>query len=139
MGLRLHLEGYRMTTQVDDLIVQAKEQFAQAHDAAALENAKARFLGKQGALTAMLKGLAALDPERKREEGARINQLKQQIEGLLNARRAQLQQAELDRRLAAETIDVTLPGRGRGIGGIPPVIQAWPRVEAPFRSLRSAL
>ena len=78
MGLRLHLEGQIMTTQVDDLIVQAKEQFAQAADAAALENAKARFLGKQGALTAMLKGLGKLDPEAKRQEGARINQLKQQ-------------------------------------------------------------
>ncbi|MFA7668417.1 MAG: phenylalanine--tRNA ligase subunit alpha [Burkholderiaceae bacterium] len=124
-----------MTTQVDDLIVQAEEQFAQAQDAAALENAKARFLGKQGALTSMLKSLGALDPERKREEGARINRIKQQVEGLLNARRAQLQQAELDRRLAAETIDVTLPGRGRGFGGIHPVIQAWQRVEAIFRSI----
>src|SRR5690606_12305856 len=135
MGLRLRFEGYRMTTQVDDLIVQAKDQFAQARDAAALENAKARFLGKQGALTPMLKGLAALDPEREREEGARIIQLKQQIEGPLNARRAQLQQSALARRLAAETIDVTLPGRGRGIGGIHPVIQAWQRVEAIFRSI----
>ncbi len=135
MGLRLHLEGYEMTSQPDDLIVQAKEQFAQAADAAALENAKARFLGKQGALTAMLKALGGLEPERRREEGARINVLKQEIESLLNARRAELQQADLDRRLAAETIDVTLPGRGRGFGGIHPVIQAWQRVEAIFRSI----
>src|SRR3546814_1519244 len=69
-----------MTPPVDDLIVQAQEQFAQANDAAALENAKAKFLGKQGALTAMLKGLAQLDPEQKKAEGARINQLKQQVE-----------------------------------------------------------
>src|SRR5690606_24824162 len=114
MGLRLHLEGYGMTTQVDDLIAQAKEQFAQAHDAAALENAKARSQGKQGAPTAMHKGMAARETESKREEGARINQHKQQIEALLRARRAELQQAELDQRLAAETIDVTLPGRVRG-------------------------
>ena len=124
-----------MTLLVDDLIVQAKERFAEAVDAAALENAKARFLGKQGELTAMLKGLAKLDPEQKRAEGARINQLKQQIEGLLNERRAQLAQAELDQRLAAETIDVSLPGRGRGKGGIHPVIQSWQRVEAIFRSI----
>ncbi|NYT83515.1 phenylalanine--tRNA ligase subunit alpha [Alcaligenaceae bacterium] len=124
-----------MTSSVDDLIVQAKEQFAQAGDAAALENAKARFLGKQGALTAMMKGLAQLAPEQKKAEGARINQLKQQVENLLNERRAELAQAQLDRRLASETIDVTLPGRGRGIGGIHPVIQTWQRVEAIFRSI----
>ncbi|MBV6303367.1 phenylalanine--tRNA ligase subunit alpha [Candidimonas humi] len=124
-----------MTSPDDGLIDQAKEQFAQAPDAAALENAKARFLGKQGALTALLKGLAQLDPERKRAEGTRINLLKQQIEGLLNDRRAQLAQADLDRRLAEETIDVSLPGRGRGAGGIHPVIRTWQRVEAIFRSI----
>ncbi len=124
-----------MTSVVDDLIIQAKEQFAQAGDAATLENEKAKFLGKQGALTAMLKGLAQLPPDEKKAEGARINQLKQQIEALLNGRRAELAQAELDKRLAQETIDVTLPGRGRGFGGIHPVIQTWQRVEAIFRSI----
>lgn len=124
-----------MITPVDDLIVQAEEQFAQAADAAALENAKARFLGKQGALTSMLKGLAQLDPQQKKAEGARINQLKQHIEGLLNARRAEMAQADLEKRLASETIDVSLPGRGRGFGGIHPVIQTWQRVEAIFRSI----
>ena len=124
-----------MTSPVDDLIPQATELFAQATEAAALENAKARFLGKQGALTAMLKGLAQLDPETKRAEGARINQVKQQIEGLLNNRRAELAQAELDKRLASETIDVSLPGRGRRAAGIHPVIQTWQRVEAIFRSI----
>ncbi|MDS1141679.1 phenylalanine--tRNA ligase subunit alpha [Pusillimonas sp. SM2304] len=124
-----------MTPPVDDLIVQAQEQFSQASDAAALENAKARFLGKQGALTALMKGLAQLAPEQKKAEGARINQLKQQIEGLLTARRQEMAQAELDKRLASETIDVSLPGRGRGMGGIHPVIQSWQRVEAIFRSI----
>ena len=124
-----------MTSAVDDLIVQAKEQFARAGDAASLENAKARFLGKQGALTTLLKGLAKLDPEQKRAEGARINQLKQQIEELLTQRRAELAQVELGKRLASETIDVTLPGRGQGTGGIHPVIQTWQRVEAIFASI----
>src|SRR5690606_35329663 len=123
-GLRLFLEKrYIMTSSVDELISQAQEQFAQASDAAALENAKARFLGKQGAVTALLKGLSGLEPEQKRQQGARINQVKQEIEKLLNERRAGIAQAELDRRLASETIDVTLPGRGRGVGGIHPVIQ----------------
>lgn len=124
-----------MTSTASDLIQQATEQFAAATDAAALENAKAKFLGKQGALTAMLKGLASLAPEQKKAEGARINQIKQQIEALLTHRRAALARAELDKRLAAETIDVSLPGRGRAYGGIHPVIQTWQRVEAIFRSI----
>ncbi|MDN5841825.1 MAG: phenylalanine--tRNA ligase subunit alpha [Alcaligenaceae bacterium] len=124
-----------MTSTLDDLIAQAKERFAQASDAAALENEKAGFLGKQGSITALLKGLAGLDPEEKRSRGARINQAKQQVEGLLTARRAELVQAQLDQRLAAERIDVSLPGRGRGIGGIHPVILTWQRVEAIFRSI----
>lgn len=124
-----------MTSMADDLVLQAKELFAQAADGAALENAKAKFLGKQGALTLLLKGLGKLDPEQKKAEGARINQLKQQIEALLNQRRAGLAQAELDKRLAAETIDVSLPGRGRAFGGIHPVIHTWQRIEAIFRSI----
>ena len=124
-----------MTLLADDLVSQAQERFAKATDAVALENAKARFLGKDGALTALLKGLGKLDPEQKRELGGRINKAKQQIEALLNQRRAELAQAELDARLAAETIDVTLPGRGRGMGGIHPVARTWERVEEIFRSI----
>lgn len=124
-----------MTTTLDALIDQARDRFARAADAATLENEKAVFLGRQGSLTALLKGLAGLAPDEKRERGAQINQAKQAIEGLLNARRAELAQAELDRRLAAETIDVTLPGRGRPLGGIHPVIRTWQRVEAIFRSI----
>ncbi|HEX2518594.1 MAG TPA: phenylalanine--tRNA ligase subunit alpha, partial [Castellaniella sp.] len=124
-----------MDTTLASLIEQAGARFAQAHDAATLENEKAVFLGKQGSLTGLLKGLAALQGDEKRTRGAQINQAKQQIEALLNERRAQLAQAQLDQRLAAETIDVTLPGRGRGTGGIHPVIRTWQRVEQIFRSI----
>lgn len=124
-----------MTFSVDDLISRAQAQFSNAKDAASLENAKALFLGKQGEITALLKGLAKLAPEEKKAEGARINQLKRQIEELLNQRRVELTELELQRKLASETIDVTLPGRGRGLGGIHPVIQTWQRVEAIFQSI----
>ena len=124
-----------MSSTVEDLVAQAEAAFGQVQSPAALEDAKARFLGKQGALTALLKGLGQMSPEEKREQGGRINQAKQQIEALLNARRQALVQAELERRLAQETIDVTLPGRGRGVGGIHPVIQTWQRVEAIFASI----
>lgn len=124
-----------MTSSVDDLVSQARASFAQASDVASLENAKARFLGRQGSLTEMLKGLGKLDPQVRKQEGARINQVKQQIEALLNERRAQLAQEALNKRLQEETIDVTLPGRGRGFGGIHPVVQSWQRIEAIFRSI----
>jgi len=124
-----------MTLLADDLVSQAQERFAAAPDAVALENAKARFLGKEGALTMLLKGLGKLDPEQKRVLGARINQAKQRIEELLNQRRAQLAQAELGARLASETIDVSLPGRGRALAGIHPIARSWERVEEIFRSI----
>jgi len=124
-----------MTSPHDDLIAQARALFEQAQDAASLENAKARFLGKQGAITTLMKGLAQMDPEQKKAAGAGINVLKREIETLLNDRRAALAAAELNQRLAQEKIDVTLPGRGRGTGGIHPVIQTWQRVEAIFRSI----
>lgn len=124
-----------MSSTVEDLVTQAESAFAQAESPAALEDAKAKFLGKQGALTALLKGLGQMTPEEKREQGGRINQAKQQIESLLNARRQGLAKADLERRLAQETVDVTLPGRGRSVGGIHPVIQTWQRVEAIFASI----
>ena len=124
-----------MTLPADEMIQRAQALFAEAVDAAALENAKATFLGKQGEITALMKGLAKLPPDEKRAQGAAINQIKRQIETLLNDRRAALAQVELDQRLASETIDVTLPGRGRTMGGIHPVIRTWQRVEAIFRSI----
>ena len=124
-----------MTALDDDLLGRAREAFAGAADAASLENAKAAFLGRHGELTALLKGLSRLSPEERREEGARINRSKQAVEALLDARRAELAAQALQRRLAAETIDVSLPGRGRGFGGIHPVIRSWQRIEAIFRSI----
>ncbi len=119
----------------DGLIAQAREAFAGAGDGASLENAKAGFLGRNGRVTALLKSLSRLEPAQRKAEGARINQLKQAIEGLLEARRAALAEQELQARLAAQTIDVSLPGRGRGFGGIHPVIRSWQRVEAIFHSI----
>lgn len=125
-----------MTVQAEDILQRAEQAFAQAENSAALENIKAQFLGRNGEVTQMLRGMAALSPEEKRTRGAAVNQLKRDIESLLQVRREQLAQAQLEQRLAAEAIDVTLPGRGRShLGGIHPVILAWQRIEAIFRSM----
>ncbi|MBU4609098.1 phenylalanine--tRNA ligase subunit alpha [Achromobacter sp. GG226] len=124
-----------MSSNLEALVQDAAQQFAEAADPASLENAKARFLGKSGALTALLKGLASLSADDKRAEGARINQAKVQIENLLTERRQAMADERLQARLAQETIDVTLPGRGRGVGGVHPVIRTWQRVEEIFRSI----
>jgi len=120
---------------LDAIVAEAVALFAAIADPVELEQAKARFLGKQGALTERLKGLGKLPPEDKRAAGARINEAKDRIEQALADRRAALARAKLQSRLAEEAIDVTLPGRDRGRGGIHPIIRTWQRIEAIFRSI----
>jgi phenylalanyl-tRNA synthetase alpha chain len=120
---------------VDAIVAEAASQFAAIHDLPQLENAKARYLGKQGALTDLLKGLGKLPAEEKRDRGSRINAAKDEIERLLEARRAAIARAKLDARLAEEALDVTLPGRSRGRGGIHPISRTWQRIETIFGSI----
>jgi phenylalanyl-tRNA synthetase alpha chain len=122
-------------SQLDQIVSQAQAAFEAAPDAPSLENAKAQFLGKAGLLTEQLKVLASLPPEEKKTLGAAVNQAKQSIEALLNARRQALADAQLAQRLAAEAIDITLPGRGLGMGSVHPVMQSWQRIEDIFRSI----
>jgi phenylalanyl-tRNA synthetase alpha chain len=120
---------------LDQLVERAEREFAAAPTPAELENAKARFLGKAGLVTEMLKGLASVAAEVKKTRGAQINQAKQRIESALQARRQALADAELDAQLRAEALDVTLPGRRQGSGGLHPVIRAMERIEAIFASM----
>ncbi|MFZ4502182.1 MAG: phenylalanine--tRNA ligase subunit alpha [Burkholderiaceae bacterium] len=122
-------------TDLARLIRDAQEAFEAAADSAALENAKARFLGKSGQLTERLKALSQVDAEARKTLGAEINAAKTEIEALLQRRRQQIADAALGERLAAESIDVSLPGRGRGVGAIHPVIRSWRRVEQIFTSI----
>src|ERR1700732_1832063 len=115
------------STDLEQIVADAQGAFANAADAATLENEKARFLGKSGALTELLKALGKLDPESRKSEGARIIVPKQRVETGLNVRRQALSDALLQQRLAAEAIDVTLPGRGPGAGSLHPVMQTWER------------
>ncbi|MEO8717399.1 MAG: phenylalanine--tRNA ligase subunit alpha [Burkholderiales bacterium] len=120
---------------VNDIVERALAAFSAAADPASLENAKARYLGKSGELTALLRGLGTLPAEARKDAGARINDAKARVEQALEARRGELAGARLQARLAEDAIDVTLPARGRGRGGIHPIIRTWQRVEAIFGSI----
>ena len=122
-------------TDLDALLAEALAAFTAAADPAALENAKARYLGKAGALTAQLKSLGTLAPDARREAGARINDAKARLEAALDARRAALADAKLARQLAADALDVSLPGRGSGSGGLHPLTRTLERIETLFRAL----
>lgn len=124
------------TSSFDDVVAQAQAAFAAAPGGAQLEDAKALFLGKAGAITQQLKALAALPPDEKKAQGAAINAAKQRIEALLTERRDALTQAQLAAQLAGEALDVTLPGRAAaGVGGLHPVSRTIERVEEIFASM----
>jgi phenylalanyl-tRNA synthetase alpha chain len=118
-----------------DLVPSARALFDQARTPAELEDAKARFLGKSGHITALMKELAGLDADAKKARGARINELKQQIEAALKERRQALADAELQTLLQSQALDVTLPGRQRGAGGVHPVSRTIERIESIFGSM----
>ena len=120
---------------LESIVGEARSVFEGVTEAAQLEQAKARYLGKAGVLTELLKGLGKLPAEQRPAEGARINQAKTRIEEALAARREAIQAGALDAQLSQEALDVTLPGRGRGRGGIHPVVRTWQRVEEIFHSI----
>ena len=120
---------------LDAIVKDALAVFAGIHDADALEQTKARYLGKTGVLTEQLKGLGKLPAAERPAMGARINAAKVAIEQSLDARRVYLQNVKLAAKLQEESLDVSLPGRGTGLGGLHPVSRTLERVEQIFHSL----
>lgn len=120
---------------LDSLVENARQAFAESATPADLENAKAQFLGKSGRMTELMKGMAQLSPDEKKSRGAAINLAKQAIEAALTARRQGLAEIELQLQLQAEALDVSLPGRQRGQGGLHPVSLTLERIEGIFGSM----
>ena len=114
---------------LEPLAREARAAIEAAGDGAALEQLRVDYLGKKGQLTALLKGLGKLSPEERPRVGAKINVVKQELQELIGARRSALAAAAVEARLAAETIDVTLPGRSCTAGGIHPVTRTLERME----------
>ncbi len=124
-----------MSESLESLLAQAINAVEQSDDLAGLDHVRVTYLGKKGSLTARLKSLSSLPPEQRRDAGRDINIAKQQVEKAIVARRAALEQIELERRLASESVDVTLPGRGERVGGLHPVTRTMARVETIFRRM----
>ncbi|MEI8304628.1 MAG: phenylalanine--tRNA ligase subunit alpha [Burkholderiales bacterium] len=124
-----------MDLDLNQLIATAGSLIGQAPDAASLADAKARFLGKDGEITRHMKALGRLSPTERAAAGRALNEAKQAVEAAVSAREQALAAALLDARLAQEAIDVTLPGRGNGAGGLHPLSLTVERIESIFRSI----
>ncbi len=115
-----------------ELVDAAASQIDAAADLAALDDIRVSYLGKKGELTALLKSLSSLSAEERPAAGQKINKAKQDVQQRLNARRETLEADALAARLAADAVDVTLPGRGLSVGGRHPISRARLRIEQIF-------
>lgn len=122
-------------SSIDTLLAAALAALNEVQDVVTLEQVKARYLGKSGEITELLKQLGKLPPQEKKQAGQAINAAKQQVEAAIAARREALAEAQLAAQLAAEALDVTLPGRGLRQGGLHPVTLTLERITSLFRSL----
>jgi len=118
---------------LSSLLQQALEEVANCGDLPALDEVRVRWLGKKGAFTDQLKSLGALPAAERPAAGQRINEAKERLQGAIEARRADLENAAVEQQLAAGRIDVTAPGRCEEPGGLHPVTKARLRIETLFR------
>lgn len=120
---------------LEQLANEGREAIAATSDPQMLETLRVDFLGKKGRLTALLKGLGALSAEERPAAGARINVVKEELQALITERKAALDAQAVTARLAAEAIDVSLPGRNVGHGRIHPITRTIERIEDFFGSV----
>lgn len=120
---------------LEEIITEASNLMNSTEDAIELENVKARYLGKNGILTDLLKGLGKLPAEQRPMMGSLINEAKNRLETTLKLRREAIQAKELEAKLTEEALDVTLPGRGTSFGSLHPVTQTLLRIETLFHSI----
>lgn len=117
---------------LEALTQQALAAVSEAQDVAALDQVRVQFLGKKGEITSLMKNLGSVAPEERPQMGAVINEAKDQVQTAINERKQALESAALNAKLAAETIDVTLPGRGLQEGSLHPVTRTIERIESFF-------
>jgi phenylalanyl-tRNA synthetase alpha chain len=121
-----------MATELEQVLNDAQAAVNGAADLRALDDVRVRYLGKSGVFTEQLKQLGKLPKEERPAAGQEINKAKQALQQRIEARKGELEQAALTQRLAAERVDVSLPGRGAGQGGLHPVTRTMRRIEEIF-------
>jgi phenylalanyl-tRNA synthetase alpha chain len=119
---------------LEALTQQALAAVSDAQDVAALDQVRVQFLGKKGEITSLMKNLGNVSPEERPKIGAVINEAKNQVQDAINRRKQALESAALEARLAAEKVDVTLPGRALQEGSLHPVTRTLERIETFFRN-----
>ena len=124
-----------MLTEIEDLKAEALAALDAAATREDVESVRARFLGRQGVLTAQLRGLGSLPAAERPAAGQSLNQVKTTLQEAARARREAISRAAVDAELGGERIDVTLPGRGQRPGGLHPVTRTLERIETFFRHL----
>jgi len=124
-----------VSLQLSELMTDAQQQIAQVETLKALDDIRVAFLGKKGLLTEQLKALGKLPAADRREAGQAINAAKRELAQSLETCKQKLEQAALDARLAAEAVDVSLPGRGINSGGLHPVTRTVRRIRSLFAQL----
>ena len=120
---------------LESLVAAALAEVAGAGDARALDDVRVRYLGKKGEISALLKSLGGLSAEERPKAGALINEAKQRVQAAIDERRQTLEEAALNEQLSAETLDVTLPGRGEQPGALHPVTRMSRSMEDFFLRL----
>ncbi len=122
-----------MTTLAE--ITRSLDDIGAADSLESLDALRVALLGKNGAVTAALKSLGALSPDERKARGAEVNRAKESIADAIAARKATLEQVALNKRLASERIDITLPGRRAERGGLHPITRTLDRMTEIFARL----
>lgn len=120
---------------LNQILADALDAVAASESEAALDDVRVQYLGKKGALTALLKQLGNVAPEDRPKFGQLVNETKQQVQEKMNERKASLAAAALNAKLAGETIDISLSGKGQDVGGLHPVTRTMERIETFFRGI----
>ncbi|MGY6278017.1 phenylalanine--tRNA ligase subunit alpha [Methylomonas sp. MgM2] len=121
-----------MSASIEEILTQALQALAAAKDLTELDQARVHYLGKKGLFTQQMKALGSMDPEQRKSAGQVINSAKDRFQAELEGRKTELEAAALQARLAAECVDVTLPGRGQAIAGLHPVTVTMRRIAKIF-------
>ncbi|MDX1352446.1 MAG: phenylalanine--tRNA ligase subunit alpha [Thiomicrorhabdus sp.] len=121
-----------MQERLQNIVSQAQAAVAEVTELSKLDELRVQFLGKKGDFTELMKTLGKLSAEERPKAGQVINEAKQVVQSLLNAKKKELDDAKLAQKLAEETIDITLPGRDADIGSLHPVTRTLTRIETLF-------